>query len=144
MISIENSVKKVMSMPYNNVILSNRCVWMRRIIEWIKEIPQNMKKNFVVAASILLLSNAIFFTGIHMLANALERRLHHNPSTLSSSEKQFNFILIDCIFVGGSVLNFNFLLSKLTQYPLSKIHLTAITVVAILLRSLISYTKNSN
>ena len=104
-----------------------------RVIRGIDNLPQLMKNNPSVAFGVIVTTNTIFFTIVNRITNWLNKKLE-DKYPLNLEQKTYKYILLDGILVGGSVLVFNILLSKASNYPLSKITLAAITTAAIAVR----------
>lgn len=108
--------------------------WKGHLVRAWDSFLKEMKNRPQFAITVFTVANLIFFTLINNLAWSLERRINDIPQKLSAGNRRFNYILIDGAVVGGSVLTFNLMLSQLTQYPLSKTTIAAITVGSIALR----------
>lgn len=108
--------------------------WKGHLVQRWNSFLKNMQNRPNVAITVFTVANLIFFTLINNLAWSLEKRVHDIPQKLSEGDRRFNYFLIDGIVVGGSVLTFNIALSKLSQYPLNKSTIAAVTVGSIALR----------
>jgi flagellar motility protein MotE (MotC chaperone) len=111
-----------------------------RVVRYFGSLPAHMRQNGLVASSTFLVANgAFFFAVMNRIANYFEVEVGRNLSPpLSEDQKTVKTFLINSIVVGGSVLTFNVIISKILHYPLCKLALAAITVTAIAARYYLS------
>ncbi len=107
--------------------------WKERAIQWIINLPEQNNPHMTLA--IFATANLFFFIMINAIANGLDERVNSTPQKLDASEKKFNRLLIDGVFVGISFLSFNVILSRLTRYSLRYSLLAIITITAIVSRT---------
>lgn len=115
-------------LPYKNE-------WVNNSIEQLKSFSHRTYQRLDFKAPIFITANLIFFSKINQLAKLLEERVRTTPKKFNPKEMRFNIILIDYIVMGGSMLAFNLLLSKVMSYPLSYSTLIIMTIGSITLRS---------
>jgi hypothetical protein len=123
--------------------------WVGRALTLIQNVPHQMQANPTVAIAVFAGSNVLFYKFVaNPFANGLgrlidERAIERYPSELpphiAADYPSFKNLLLNGVIVGGSVLSFNLILSRLADYPLSKTALAAITTAAIAARYLSSY-----
>ena len=105
-----------------------------RSINCLQNLPQRMNDTPNMPIAIIVTTNIVFFTAINAIANVLNTQIEKCLKQPSFTNKIIKNILLDGVVVGGSALAFNYFLSKATNYPLSKLTLTFITVAVIAVR----------
>jgi hypothetical protein len=110
-----------------------------RAVNLVQHLPTYMQQDRNVAFSVFIVSNATFFTLANLFARYLSNRIDRHPEReLKEEEKVMKNIVITGFGVAGPVFLFNLVLSKVTQYPLSKTWLAAITVAAVAVHVILS------
>lgn len=123
------------SLEFLTTHLSNNSEWMDYSVQCLKGFSKKLYEELSIKASVCIAANLLFFAKISELAELLEERIKTTQKKLEAREIRFNMILIDYFVVGGSALTFNIVLSKLMNYPLSKLTLATITLGSIALRT---------
>lgn len=113
--------------------------WYNRTVEYYDLIPGHLHQNPSHAFAVFLTVNAIFFYFINEFALYLEERVESAPRELDGDERKLNQFLINGLVVGGAMLIFNIILSKLLSYPLSKSTLAAIVTASIAIRVILGH-----
>lgn len=115
-----------------------------RAIQVVTNLPASMQTHPAVAVGTFLTANALFFAAINYLVNKAEKRIE-NPGQeagpLSKDSKYVKAVVLNGT-LAGSVIVFNLVLSKLTNYALSAFVLGAIAAAAVAVRYLMPYCKN--
>lgn len=117
--------------------------WAGRAVKVIRNLPYEMQNNRNVAITVFTTANIVCFTIANQFANWLDRRIESYPEELTNDQKIFKSTLLNGFVIGGSAFTYNFILSKVIKYPLSKIVLEAIIVTSIATRILLSYYSKS-
>lgn len=112
--------------------------WKNHIIRFIQLIPQQMQQNSKIAVAVIATTNMVFFFAMRSITNKIDKRLDNQAKPLNLAQRTIKHIFLNGIILGGSVFSANLLLSKITQYPLSKSVVAAITTAAILGRILLN------
>lgn len=110
-----------------------------RAIHLVRSLPQHMQANQNVAIGSFVAVNTFAITLLHLAANWCDKKIN-DPGygrELTKMERVFQHLLIDGVGFGGLLLGANVGFSKLTNYPLSKMVLAAITVTITALRLLV-------
>lgn len=105
--------------------------WANHSVRFIQLIPQQMQQNSYVAFAVIATTNTIFFLTIRSIVKHLDQRLDNQAKPLNLDQRTIKHILLNGLILGGSVISANLLLSKITQYSLSKSVLATITTAAI-------------
>lgn len=114
-----------------------------RVVVFFKNLPSHMQTNPLAGISVFVVANSIFYLGVHFFTNFLLKRVNNHPDKSENPQEKkdqrvVKNILFKILIPGLAVFGFNIALSKITQFPLSRIALAAITATAIALRFLFS------
>jgi hypothetical protein len=116
-----------------------------RVYSYIQNFSEHMQNNRNIVIMTIITANIIFFTLINRLANSIDKLMYPIDNLSVSDQEQLyhkthdqkirNIFLFDVGFMGGSTLLFNKLvLPKITNYPLSRAVVLAITGTAVVTR----------
>lgn len=97
----------------------------------VRPLADQMKKNYVVAIAAFAVANTLFVLILHQLIKSKQDNESEAGNAFNRIVKP---IFVEGIVVGGSIAAFNALISKMTDYRLSYVALTAITAAALVLR----------
>lgn len=120
-------------LPFNAQVWSE---WLGYRVRWIRDISNHSSGPFALKVALFSSANFVVFTYINRIASDLEREVNRTYCTTGDkTERKFNLFLIDGCFVGGTILVFNLLLSRLTAQSIHISVLGLLTGSAIALRS---------
>ena len=109
-----------------------------RAVQMISNLPEYMKNDRNVAIGTFVAANAVFFSVINFVANLAEQKINNRGNEpLTGEQKTITAVLINVGVVGLATGAFNVVLSKLTQYELSKVMIVAIAATMAAFRALV-------
>lgn len=125
-----NSVSQMLNRGFQTV--SN---WLGYSINFLQDL--HLQESNVVVAT-LTAANVASFAVTHLFANWLSKRFGKRAEEAEENEELFKKFVTDVVVVGGMTYGFNAALSKVTQCPLNKVALVAITAGSIALHILLN------
>ncbi|WP_068468276.1 hypothetical protein [Candidatus Protochlamydia phocaeensis] len=107
--------------------------WTGRAVVYIKSIPSRMQESDRYAVAVILGANLAMFALIYKITAFVNRRIQADSPPLDNDQIRIKNYVLDFI-TGTSMLTFNLVFSRLTQYSIHPLAIAAFAISSIILR----------